>query len=125
VWLARHDRAQRGRADASSAQYSALSAGRSQRPRAGERGATLDDPALMRHGQTVGDQPRHRQVVRYSADRRGTRAGSGVRRPGPTRPLQLASWRINSQESVGSYGFQGYDSVLDTLVDQRTALGAR
>jgi iron complex transport system substrate-binding protein len=26
---------------------------------------------------------------------------------------------------VGSYGFQGYESVLDTLVDQWTALGPR
>jgi hypothetical protein len=33
--------------------------------------------------------------------------------------------KVNSQESVGSYGFQGYDTVLDTLVDQLTALGAR
>ncbi|MEU7812937.1 ABC transporter substrate-binding protein [Pseudonocardia sp. NPDC049154] len=31
--------------------------------------------------------------------------------------------RINSQESVGSYGFQGYDSVLDSLVDQWAASG--
>lgn len=33
--------------------------------------------------------------------------------------------KVNSQESVGSYGFQGYHSVLDTLVDQWTALEAR
>jgi iron complex transport system substrate-binding protein len=32
--------------------------------------------------------------------------------------------RINSQESVGSYGFQGYDAVLDSLVDQWRAFGA-
>jgi iron complex transport system substrate-binding protein len=31
--------------------------------------------------------------------------------------------KVNSQESVGSYGFQGYHSVLDSLVDQWTALG--
>ncbi|OZM79685.1 ABC transporter substrate-binding protein [Pseudonocardia sp. MH-G8] len=45
----------------------------------------------------------------------------------PTLPAVQAGRvvRINSQESVGSYGFQGYDAVLDSLVDQWTALGAR
>jgi iron complex transport system substrate-binding protein len=45
----------------------------------------------------------------------------------PTLPAVRAGRvvRVNSQESVGSYGFQGYDSVLDALVDQWTALGAR
>jgi iron complex transport system substrate-binding protein len=45
----------------------------------------------------------------------------------PTLPAVRAGRlvKINSQESVGSYGFQGYDSVLDALVDQWTALGAR
>jgi iron complex transport system substrate-binding protein len=48
----------------------------------------------------------------------------------PLWPTLPAVWagrivKINSQESVGSYGFQGYDSVLDTLVDQWTALGPR
>ncbi|TWF75680.1 iron complex transport system substrate-binding protein [Pseudonocardia hierapolitana] len=45
----------------------------------------------------------------------------------PTLPAVRAGRvvKVNSQESVGSYGFQGYDSVLDTLVDQWTALGAR
>lgn len=45
----------------------------------------------------------------------------------PTLPAVQAGRvvKINSQESVGSYGFQGYDSVLDTLVDQWTALGTR
>jgi iron complex transport system substrate-binding protein len=33
--------------------------------------------------------------------------------------------KVNSQESVGSYGFQGYESVLDAFVDQWTALGPR
>ncbi|OLT16499.1 hypothetical protein BJF78_13780 [Pseudonocardia sp. CNS-139] len=42
----------------------------------------------------------------------------------PTLPAVRAGrvLRINSQESVGSYGFQGYDSVLDALVGQWTAL---
>jgi iron complex transport system substrate-binding protein len=45
----------------------------------------------------------------------------------PTLPAVRAGRvvKVNSQESVGSYGFQGYDSVLGTLVDQWTALGAR
>jgi len=45
----------------------------------------------------------------------------------PTLPAVRAGRvvKVNSQESVGSYGFQGYDSVLDTLVDQWNALGAR
>jgi ABC-type Fe3+-hydroxamate transport system substrate-binding protein len=45
----------------------------------------------------------------------------------PTLPAVRAGRvvKVNSQESVGSYGFQGYDSVLDALVDQWTALGAR
>jgi iron complex transport system substrate-binding protein len=45
----------------------------------------------------------------------------------PTLPAVRAGRvvKINSQESVGSYGFQGYDSVLDALVDQWAALGAR
>jgi iron complex transport system substrate-binding protein len=45
----------------------------------------------------------------------------------PTLPAVRAGRvvRVNSQESVGSYGFQGYGSVLDALVDQWTALGPR
>ena len=45
----------------------------------------------------------------------------------PTLPAVRAGRvvKVNSQESVGSYGFQGYDSVLDALVDQWTALGPR
>lgn len=45
----------------------------------------------------------------------------------PTLPAVRAGRivKVNSQESVGSYGFQGYDSVLDALVDQWTALGTR
>ena len=45
----------------------------------------------------------------------------------PTLPAVRAGRvvKVNSQESVGSYGFQGYDSVLDDLVDQWTALGPR
>jgi iron complex transport system substrate-binding protein len=45
----------------------------------------------------------------------------------PTLPAVRAGRvvKVNSQESVGSYGFQGYDSVLDTLVDQWTELGTR
>jgi iron complex transport system substrate-binding protein len=45
----------------------------------------------------------------------------------PTLPAVQAGRvvKVNSQESVGSYGFQGYDSVLDALVDQWTALGPR
>ncbi|TQM43368.1 ABC transporter substrate-binding protein [Pseudonocardia cypriaca] len=45
----------------------------------------------------------------------------------PTLPAVQAGRvvKVNSQESVGSYGFQGYASVLDALVDQWTALGPR
>lgn len=45
----------------------------------------------------------------------------------PTLPAVRAGRvvKVNSQESVGSYGFQGYHSVLDALVDQWTALGPR
>jgi iron complex transport system substrate-binding protein len=45
----------------------------------------------------------------------------------PTLPAVRAGRvvKVNSQESVGSYGFQGYDAVLDALVDQWTALGTR
>ena len=46
---------------------------------------------------------------------------------GPTLPAVRAGRvvKVNSQESVGSYGFQGYEPVLDALVDQWTALGPR
>ncbi|GAA5133838.1 ABC transporter substrate-binding protein [Pseudonocardia adelaidensis] len=45
----------------------------------------------------------------------------------PTLPAVRAGRvvKVNSQASVGSYGFQGYDSVLDALVDQWTVLGTR
>ncbi|HYH32274.1 MAG TPA: ABC transporter substrate-binding protein [Pseudonocardia sp.] len=45
----------------------------------------------------------------------------------PTLPAVRAGRvvRVNSRESVGSYGFQGYESVLDALVEQWTALGPR
>ncbi len=93
---------------------------------AGVAGETYEDMYVTISPENLGVVTGETLVVLHNTGAAGEAALAELERSPlwPTLPAVRAGRvvRLNSQESVGQYGFQGYDSVLDALVAQWTAL---